>query len=141
MIKGLIESGDGNGVSASVSSNGELITRPLEYSNAHFKDMNIADSAFNFVEPEASKRFIITGMILDADRNVGVNGANVVIFEADQSNSTTPTETILQVDMPKQTSKVITPLLIETTEGVYINGKTDDNDVSATILGYFRKNL
>jgi len=137
MVKFNLESGGGNGTLVGVSPQGELLVRALEYSEPSFNNMDIADTAYNFFKPKAGQRFVITGISADANRNVGANGASTLFYETDSDNSTTPSKILYQFDIAKNTSKVLVGLLTITTIGTYLNGKTDDDDVLATVMGYY----
>ena len=93
--------------SAIVTNRGQLVIAPLDFSTLSFQNLSTDDVAENFFKPLAGKRFVITDVIVETDRNVGVNGATVDILN------------------------------IITTEGKFINGKTDDNNVLLSIGGYF----
>ena len=123
--------------SAIITSRGQLVTAPLEFSTLSFQNLSADNVAENFFKPLAGRRFVITDVIADADRSVGANGATVDIFEASAIDSATIDKQLFQFDMPKQTDKVLIGLNIITTEGVFINGKTDDNNVLVSIGGYF----
>ncbi len=125
------------GKAADVSDQGELITRGFAYSDPKFQNMDLVDTAYNFFVANAGFRFVITGIILDANRNVGANGASVIIYEATTATTITVSKTLFEFDMVKQSSKVLVPLLVQTTEGVFVSGKTDDDDVLATVMGYY----
>lgn len=129
--------GAGSGKIANVSDNNELITRPFNYSEPEFQNMNVDDTAFNFFDPEAGKQFIITTVVLDADRNVGQDGASVVIYEASADNSTVVDKTLFQFDIPKNGNRTMTNQLSKVNEGKFVNGKTNDNNVLGTIAGYY----
>lgn len=127
--------GKGNRI-VEVSPNGELAIAPLQYSTNKFNNMNVVDTAFNFQKPIAGKQFVITGLIISTSRTVGVNGATIEIYEADSIDSTSVDKTILRVDMIKNQILPLSDLNSITTEGKFLNGKTDDIDVLVTILGY-----
>lgn len=126
----------GNNRTVEVTSNGELVVAPLQYSTPKFQNMTVVDTAYNFHEPKAGKRFVVTGIIVSTNRDVGVNGAVIIFYEASSIDTLTVDETVLQLDMTKNQ---ILPLLganFILTEGKFLNGKTDDNEVLATISGY-----
>ena len=125
------------GKQAEISPQGELIIRGFAYSESQFKNMDLINTAYNFFVAKAGQRFVITGVIVDANRNVGNNGASVILYEAASATSITVAKTLYQFDMPKQTDKILLPLMTQTSEGVFVNGKTDDDDVLATIMGYY----
>ncbi len=115
---------------------GQLATAPLEYSTGTFQNMDVVDTAYNFHEPIAGKRFVITGLIVVTNRNVGVNGASIVFYEASAVDTITVDKTLFQLDMAKNQILPLVGINQILTEGVFLNGKTDDDDVLATIAGY-----
>ena len=125
-----------NGRVVQVSSNGQLAVAPIAYSTGTFNNMSAVDTAYNFHVPRAGKRFVVTGLIVSTSRNVGVNGASIVFYEASAVDSTTVDETILELDMPKSDILPISGANIILNEGVFLNGKTDDAEVLATVFGY-----
>ena len=125
-----------NGRIVEVLSTGQLATAPLAYSTGNFNNMDIVDTAYNFHKPSAGKRFVITGFIVATNRNVGVNGASIIFYEASAVDTLTVDKTILQLDMVKNEILPISGVNVILTEGVFLNGKTDDDDVLATIAGY-----
>ena len=135
----LVKIGDGRGkcTEAIVTDRGQLVTSPLDFSSAYTKEVNATATAFNFIGPIAGKRFIITDILLYADKNVGVNDASVQIYEANSVTSTVESKTILDIEMVKQTSRDITGLNLILTEGVYLNIKTDDATIFSTVMGYY----
>jgi len=136
-INTTIIDGSGSGKNAKVSSRGQLITSPLEFSIAYTVEVNATATAFNFVPPLSGKQFVITDILLYADKNVGVNDASVQIYEADAINTTTISKTILDIEMVKQTSRDITGLNLIISKGKWLNIKTDDATIFATIMGYY----
>ena len=119
-----------------VTANGQLVVSPLAYSAGKFNDMSVVGTAYNFHEPTAGKRFVVTGLIVSTTRNVGVNGASIVFYEASAVDSITVDETVLELDMAKSEILPITGTNFILNEGVFLNGKTDDAEVLATIMGY-----
>jgi len=136
MIKVNISDGTGKGNLAEITNQGELITRAAQFSTS--KKQQITDSsAVNFFKPIAGKKFIVTGIIINTDRNVGVNGSAIEVYEASTATSTTIDTSIISVDLVKNQTNALTPFLIETEEGKFINGKADDFNVNISVLGYF----
>ncbi len=124
-----------DGQQAQITPQHELLTR-LQFSSAEKRQI-IDANAVNFVKPLPGQFVIITGVIVNTDRNVGVNGTAIEIFEAASESSTTSTKDILSFDLVKNQNVVATSLLIQTTEGVFINAKADDFNVNITLLSYF----
>ena len=132
-----IKDGGGNGHEVKVTSRGELIVNRLDYSTAYNTTADVINTAYNLVTPISGSRFIITGIFLYANKNVGVNDATVVLYEADSATTTTVSSTIFTAEMVKQTARDFTGLNIIINEGKWLNIKTDDDDIFATILGYY----
>ena len=126
-----------NGNNLLVSKAGEILTRP-QFSLAEKR--TITDSnAVNFVKPRAGFKTIITGLIVNTDRSVGVDGALIEIYEATSEDSTVSTKDILSFDLVKNQNVVTAPILIETSGGTFINGKANDFNANVTLLCYFSK--
>lgn len=119
-----------------VTALGQLVTAPLKYSGTKFNNMDLVNTAYNFHKPTSGKRFVITGMIVATNRSVGANGAVIEFYEASAVDSTTVDKTILRLDMVKNDILPIIGANFILTEGAFLNGKTDDDDVLATIAGY-----
>lgn len=136
-IQVLLSDGFGNGITAGVSSRGQLVTGPLDFSTAYAVTASVDDTAYNFVPPKSGKRFVITDILLYANKGVGVADATVAVYEADSATSTAVTKSILAIEMLKQTARDITGLNLIVSEGKWVNIKTDDNTVFATMMGYY----
>lgn len=121
---------------AEVLPTGQLATAALKYSTGKFNNMDATGTAFNFHEPTAGKRFVITGFIIGTNRDVGPDGAVIEIYEASAVDSIIVDEAILQLDMTKNQLIPILGANIILTEGAFLNGQTDDATVLATIAGY-----
>lgn len=132
-----IEDGSGSSNKAKVTNRGQLVTGPIDFSRAYSVDVDTINTAFNFVPPIAGKRFVITDILLYANRNVGVNDATVEIYEATGATVTTVSTSILLAEMLKQSSRDITGINLIVSEGRWINIKTDDNSIFATVMGYY----
>ena len=121
-----------------VTSLGQLVVAPLEFSEPLFNAIALTATAYNFVEPVAGKRFVITGYIAATDKNVSsTNGAEIAIIESSAIDSTVASKVLLTLDLGKLDSQVITGLNMITSPGVWINASTDDATVNLTILGYY----
>lgn len=125
-----------NGRTVEVTGNGQLVTAPLAYSDTAFQNMDVINTAYNFHEPTPGKRFVITGFIVSTNRNVGVNGAVIIFYEASAIDSLVVDKTILQFELLKNDRLPIVGTNFILTAGAFLNGKTDDDDVLATIAGY-----
>ena len=133
--------GTRKGSRAQVSSYNELITAPYDYSTAYFKTLDVVDTAYVFVPPIQDKFFVITSIILQADRDVSNSvPASVDIYEADQETDTTIAKSLLCFDMLRRDTIIITPTNIKVTQGRFLSGKTSDDDILATVSGYYVDN-
>lgn len=125
-----------NRTRAKISLAGEVVVAPLSYSTAISKTLGTVDTAVNFVKPVAKCRVVITSIFLSANKDVGVADATVILYEASSASSTTVLKTILNLEMLKQTNVNLSGLNLVTSEGVWINAKTNDDDVFVMIGAY-----
>lgn len=136
MIDINIKDGSGQGNTVKVTDTGELVTVRGNYDTPKKLSLTSTGTAYNFFGPNGKKNFIITGLIINADKNV-TSSAVVDIYEATDATSTTIDEPIMTLDITKLTTQVITGVLIKTNFGKFINAKTDDATINLTILGYY----
>ena len=68
MIETKIVSGSHN-IGASVTRRGQLVTAPLSYSEFYTNTAIATATAYNLVPPKTGKKFVITDIILAADRD------------------------------------------------------------------------
>ena len=140
MIKAVITDGVGSAQNARVTPLGQVVVAPLSYSTPHFAELNTISTAFNLVEPREGQRFVVTDVLWSTGNNVGQNGATVDIYEAVAVDEASITTQMFRVIVAKQDSVPYPGQNLLTTEGVWINAKTDDNTVEVTLSGYFVKN-
>ena len=123
---------------ARVHPDGHLITGPREYDDSVFHEMDSASTAYNFYGPKARKNFILRVILAYADKQVSSStNATVVVYEAESPETTTASKTLLQFELGQNQSLPITPLNLKVTAGVYVNAKTDDDDIHMTIMGHY----
>lgn len=125
-----------SGNTAKVTKFGQLVVAPLQYSTPVTQRLDTINTAFNFVSPEQGQSIVITDIIISASRTVGVNGADVCVYESDSPESTSIVEEIVALDMVKQSSLPLNGLNLIVPEGLYVNAVTDDADVLITIYFY-----
>ncbi len=122
---------------AKVTKLGELVVAPLSYEQTSFQNMSTTN-AYNFYGPVSKQQFIVTSVIVFADRSVNdANSTIITIYEASSATSTTVDKVILQFGMGKLTALPIVPVRLEVTGGKYLNAKTDDNNILLNIVGYY----
>ena len=134
---GLRDSG-GTGNEVKVTSRGQLVVSPLDFSSAYNATAAVNDTAYNLVGPENGKQFIITEIILYANQGVSNTAdATVIVYEATSSTSTAVASSILTTNMVRQDRIILTGLNLIVTAGRWVNVKTTDNTVYATVFGYY----
>lgn len=120
-----------------VTPNGEMIVSAIKPNvSAHHK-MDTINTAYNFAPIATGQRMILQSILVYANKNVGVNDATITIYTADAIDSITPITTILDFEVPEKQSRDIIGLNLDLGTGVFLNAKTDDNDVFLTMLGYY----
>jgi hypothetical protein len=134
----LLKNGHGRPYSAKVTNRGQVVTAPIEYDQSYFNSMTSTGTAYNFVTPKTKMRFVITGFIATSNKDVGTtNGATIPIIETDGPASTTPTKTLLQLELTKLDGRELTGLNLLTNKGVWVNASTNDATVNLTLMGYY----
>ena len=138
MIKVKLNDGTGAGHAAKITHTGELVTVRGNYDQTFQDSLALTNTAYNLVVPKTARQFIITGIVINADKNVSVtDGAVVEVYEATDATTTTATKTILTLNIGKNSTIPLTGILIQTTKGTFLNAKTDDATVNITLLGYY----
>jgi hypothetical protein len=132
-----ITDGSGNDYKAQVTKYNQLVTAPVDYSQAYAVTASVINTAYNYVPPVQGKRFVVTDILLYANKDVGVNDATVDLYEADGATETTVTKSVLSLEMLKQTTITLTGLNMIVSEGKWLNLKTDDNTIFSTVMGYY----
>ncbi len=127
-------------VSAKVTSRGELVVGGLSFSSAYSATATVINTGYNLVPPQDGHCFVITDILIYADKSVSVNDATVVIYTANSSTSTTAIDTILETQIKASTARDLTGLKLMVEAGNWINAKTDDNNVYFTLFGYYVEN-
>ncbi len=137
-LKILLIGGDGGSHSASVTKNGELVTAPLEYDQSVYKEWGTAASGYTHFAPKTGEQFVITGFYLKADKQVSSStDADVLLYEADEEDSATVSKILFETAMVQDETVTMTGIRLLVGKGKYVNGKTSDDDVHATVMGYY----
>ena len=132
--------GAGDGRGATVSSTGALAVGPPHASLTFNATLAVDDTPANIVFARGNEGFCITGILLRANKNVSATvDAIVTIYTATSATAAkeAAVDTLFSLQVGKSESVTLTPILIESGEGLYINGETSDDDVSVVILGYY----
>lgn len=125
-----------DGYTAKVTKYGQLVSAPIEFSEFYAATAGTDDVPVNVVKPKSNKQFVITAMIISANRNVTAQSA-ITIYEASGPNATTQDKVILSVEVSKNTTLPLTGLNILISEGKWINAVADDDDAFINISGYY----
>lgn len=122
---------------AKVTGVGALVTSPFAYDETKFVELAEPNVGYNFYKPIAGKQFVITGVIATGDKQIAANAdATVIVYEATTDVATVVTKELLTFVLTQSTALSMIPLNILVNEGVFINAKTDDDDVHTNIIGY-----
>lgn len=133
----LIEGGN-SGRRVEVTPSGELVVAPLSYDETEFNELAVDNTAYNFYEPKPEKQFVITGFLAVGDQQITANAnANVVIYEAGDTSTTTVDKILIQFVIKQDQSIPAIGLRVLVRPGKFINAKTDDDDVHMTIMGHY----
>ena len=136
MINASIVDGSGSKVRTKVTSIGQVVTAPYSYDEVSAGTLDVDNTAVNFFGPKVGQQFVLTTILLTANKNVTTD-CTVDIYEATTATATVVTKSIVNIEMLKNTGRDITGLNLLISEGSYINGKTDDDDVFVTLMGYY----
>ena len=137
-VNTFLRDGWGKNNFACVTERGQLITAPLDYSRPYTANATVNDQGYTVVLPKTAKRFVITDIILDADKSVSSTTAGTVnIYESADLDSAVVETAILTIEVLKNTHRPFIGLNLIVTQGKWVNFKTSDNNVSITILGYY----
>lgn len=127
-----------SGREARVVKGDALAVLPPYPSKAFNAELAVADTAYTIISARGSESFYITGIILTGNKNISVGtDATVTLYEATANDLTAILDTILLTQIAQSSQTVITGINIEVSEGRFVVGKTSDDDVFATILGYY----
>jgi hypothetical protein len=115
---------------------GQLITAPFDYDLVKAIKLDVDDQVYNFYKPIVGKAFVITGIILNANKSV-TSECLVDVYAGTAADDSDTTDGVLTIEMLKNTALPLLGLNVLVGEGKWINAKTDDDDVFCTIMGYY----
>lgn len=125
-----------NGKEVVVTDSGELAVAPLEHSEPVYNLLDVADTAYNFFRPRPGFHVVITDITLSGNRNVTTQTLTEV-YESTASDSIVVARSLFKDDIGKLARVILNGLHWEVSPGVFLNAKCDDDDVHATIAGYY----
>ena len=127
-----------DGQAANVTAIGALVTTGPSFNEAEFKELGIINTAFNFYSPKSGKQFIITNIFAFGDKQVsGASNATVEVYEAASEGTTVVERCLLKFEIGQNQFQPYQNLGLLVNSGVFINAKTDDDDVHMNILGFY----
>lgn len=126
---------DSSGREVTVGKGGTLAIAPIAV-DIEFNELDTVNQAYNYYLPLAGSRFILTGVVATADKDV-VGDATIIIYEADSPESTTVAKVLFQFVLLKNQPLVIPNFQIKVNPNVWINGKTDDDDIHMSVIGHY----
>jgi len=132
----VIIDGDTN-LPAKVTSFGQLVTAPIEYSDASAQNLDVVGTAFNLAVPEHGKAIVITDVIASANNTVSnTSPADIVIYESDSATSLTELSVIVRPQLVRANNFILTGLNLIVPPGRWINASTTDNSILVTLMFY-----
>jgi hypothetical protein len=121
-----------------VNEAGELLVSDGPYDLSTFNELAEINTAYNFFGPRGSEQLVITGFLMYGDKQVSATtNATVIIYESSDSDSTTEDRVLVQVEVGQNQSIPFPNIRILCNKGVYVNAKTDDDDIHMTIFGHY----
>ena len=128
----------GNGQQVGVSNAGELLIAPGPYDLTEYKALDVINTAYNFYKPLDHLNFVLTGIIMYGDKQVGTStNATVIIYESSAEDSIVVDKTLIQVEVGQNQSIPFPTMRVLVEQGAYVNAKTDDDDVHVTLFGHY----
>lgn len=128
----------GNIKEVTVTSTGELAVAPLFFDEASYNELDVINTAYNFYGPRAGEQFVITNLIMSADKGVsGTTDADVIVYEASSADTTTEDKILIHLTIGQSQNLSMPVQYLLVNEGAFINAKTSDDDVHLNILGHY----
>ena len=125
---------DGN--LAAVVEGGSLSFAPIP-DEIVFNELGVNDQVYNFYQPLAGSRFILTGVVAASDAQVAAADSQVIVYEATSPTETTVAKTLFQFVLLKNQQLVIPNFQIKVKPGVWINAKASATDIHMSVIGHF----
>ena len=127
----------GGNAEVQVTAHGELVVAPLSPNVSKHHTMALVDTAYNFAVPKIGQIMRLQNILIYANKGVGTNDATIEVYTTNAIDSLEVIETVLTIELPKYASRDLIGLNLELPEGVFLNAKTDDNTIYATMMGYY----
>ena len=129
---------DRSGKAALFNELGELQVAEGDFDLTKFIELAEPATAYNFYLPLIGKQFVITGILAFADKDVlDSSDTTITIYEASTPAATTADRIIVEYGMGRLSVLPYPNVRLLASEGVYINAKTDDDDIHLNLIGHF----
>jgi len=129
--------GEHDDVRAKVTKYGQLVTAPLAYSEPVLERLTANNVAFNMLTPSTGESIVITGIIVNADKNVSnTTPADILIYESDGPDSLTVIKGIVAPQLIRSSNVSYIGLNLIVPVGRWINAVTNDGDILVTVMYY-----
>lgn len=128
---------EGGNNEVKITEYGQLVTGQISYSTPSVQEMGVASTGYSFIEPVQGKKIVITTIYMFANKNVSATvEADVEIYTSTTGSGTTVEDSILQAGLLKQSDLSLQMSTI-VDEGLWVMGKTSDDDVKVSIYYYY----
>lgn len=121
-----------DGTPATVSREGTLAVGGLP-SEPIFQELDAINTAFKFFAPLPGIEYCITQIVISTNKDVGVDGATIDIYEGETETTTTIARSLYRLKLLKNAFAPIMPMFISVNPERWILAKTDDDVVEITI--------
>lgn len=119
-----------------ITKNGEVVVGSLMYSEPYAVSLAVDDQVYNVVPAITGKRFVITGAIVGAGRDVSTDTV-IFVYEALADDTNVIDKLIWSGTLNKGGILPLSGLNIATQSTRWVNAYCDDNTVGITLFGYY----
>ena len=126
------------GRTANVVRGNAIAVLPPQASIAYNATLGVDDVPVEIVPSRSKMTFCMTGILLTGNKSIDPNiDAIVDIYTSTDSASSTIVTSLISIPVSRSGSIVLNGILVEAEAGHFINGRTSDDDVLVTILGFY----
>ena len=122
-----------------VVNGGSLSVLPPHYNKVFNAEMLNINTVYNLVPGIANYYFVGNVLTMHANRLVGANDATVIIYGSSTIDGDyVEGNAFIKLEMAAKSTVVIPNMnLITLAKGLFVNCKTDDNNVYVNLIGYY----
>lgn len=126
-----------NGKAARVTEFEQVVTGNLDFDSVAQARVTVADTAYSLIEPENGKSIIITGLILSGNKSISATTDAVVsVYTANAIEDIDAQSGVVEVDINRSGRLVLTGINLRVQPGLFVNIKSDQTEINATIFYY-----